>query len=80
MILRKWDYETHEYQHYKIPNDWKVTTYSTMDDIIHCAQCGKRIKFGDGFSSLEIHTWLGLGYTVCPDCHKAEMDRRDANA
>lgn len=79
MILRKWDYEAHDYKPFKIPNDWKPSVYSTLDDVISCAQCGRRIKFGDGYTSLEIHTTMGFGYIVCPDCHKEELTRRMAH-
>ena len=40
-----------------------------MDDLINCPHCGKEIKFGDSYTSHEIHTPLGMGYAVCEECY-----------
>ena len=53
MIVGKWNYEKHNYEPYKIPNDWNCKTYSEdMDEIINCAQCGRSIKIGNCYTSL----------------------------
>lgn len=40
---------------------------------ISCASCGKRVKAGNTFTSLEIHNDLGLGYLVCEQCYSKEI-------
>lgn len=70
MTLRKWNYEKREYEPYEIPNDWDVKTYSEdMDEMVTCPHCGKDFCFGDGYTSHEIHTEHGFGYTVCEECY-----------
>lgn len=80
MLLNKWNYQTHSYDPMQIPNDWNCKTYSDdMDEIINCPHCGKQIKFGDGYTSLEIHTHIGFGYIVCEECYNKEWERRKTN-
>lgn len=81
MILQKWNYKKHKYEDYKIPNEWNVKTYGNgMEEIINCCQCGKKLKFGDSYTSLEVHTEMGFGYNVCEDCYEKEWKRREENA
>jgi hypothetical protein len=40
-----------------------------MGAIVNCACCGKRLPFGECYTSREIHTGLGFGYAVCGDCY-----------
>lgn len=80
MLLNKWNYQTHSYDQVQIPNDWNCKTYSDdMDEIINCPHCGKQIKFGDGYTSLEFHTGMGFGYAVCEECYNKEWERRKTN-
>ena len=80
MILRKWNYLTHQYEKHTVPDDWHVTTYETdMGTKVNCACCGKQITHGDAYCSMEIHTHLGFGYDVCEDCYQEEMQRRMQN-
>ena len=78
MILNKWNYEKHGYDSYVVPDNWNVKVGGdNLDEIIHCASCGREGKFGDTYTSLEIHTPLyGFGYAVCEDCHNKEWERR----
>lgn len=77
MILQKWNYKKHDYEDYKVPDNWNVKTYGNgMEEIINCCQCGKKIAFGDCYTSLEIHTELGLGYGVCEKCYQKEWQRK----
>ena len=80
MFLKKWDYSTHSYRPYEIPDDW-VCKYSgfNMSEIINCCQCGKEVTFGECYSSLEVHTSYGMGYMVCEDCHNKEIIRKQEN-
>ena len=43
--MKKWNYQTHQYDDYSVPEDWKVSMYETdMDKQINCAECGKPMK------------------------------------
>lgn len=80
-ILQKWNIEKDEYEPYGVPDDWNVKTYSDdMDEVINCAQCGKKIACGEGYTSLEVHTPAGFGYSVCEDCYfNGEVKRKMEN-
>lgn len=76
MELKKWNYKKHEYEPYKVPDNWNVKVYSNnLDEIIKCPHCGRKIKIGDGYASEEIHTDIGIGYMVCEKCHQKEWIR-----
>lgn len=78
MILQKWDYKEHNYKDYRVPDEWNVKTYGNgMEEIINCAQCGKKLKFGDSYTSLEVHTEMGFGYSVCEKCYQKEWYRKE---
>ena len=78
MVLQKWNYKKHDYEDYKVPDEWNVKTYGNgMEEIINCAQCGKKLKFGDSYISLEVHTEMGFGYSVCEKCYEKEWIRRE---
>ena len=49
---------------------------SDLDTIVNCIECGKKIKFGDSFTSMEYHTEIGFGYAVCEHCYNKEWERR----
>jgi hypothetical protein len=69
----KWNYETHSYDPYN-PN-FKLILMAELDDIVNCSQCGAELKYGDCYTSKEIHTEIGLGYPVCEDCYNKEIQR-----
>ena len=76
MILQKWNYEKHEYEPYEVPDDWHVSIFSLdMDEIINCVQCGCEVKFGECFTSKEVHNNFGFGYMVCDKCYEKEWVR-----
>lgn len=78
VILNKWNVLTKEYEPLRIPNNWKCKTYSNdMEELVNCPQCGKKIRFGDCYTSLEVHTNFGMGYAVCEDCYNKEWERRN---
>lgn len=80
MILRKWNNKEHTYEPYEIPDDWNCKTYSNdMEEIINCPHCGRKLKFGDYYTSIEIHTDIGFGYGVCRKCYQDEWTRRNDN-
>ena len=75
MMLRKWNYKTHEYDPYEVPDEWNVSAFEAdMDTIVNCAECGKLITFGQGYTSRKIHTPFGMGYVVCKDCYNKEIE------
>ena len=76
-FLRRWNYKTHQYDPFPIPDDWEVWLISDdMNRIVNCASCGRKIRFGDSYTSMEVQTELGFGYPVCPACYKQEIRRR----
>ena len=48
-----------------------------LDTIIKCGSCGKEIRYGDSFSSLELRDKLGRLENVCGDCSKQECKRME---
>ena len=77
MILRKWNYQKKNYDKYEVPNNWKCAIYhNDLDEIVNCAHCGKELRHGDSYTSMEIHTLYGFGYDVCEKCYKKEWERR----
>lgn len=75
MMLRKWDYATHEYKPYEVPDDKTFIVYSAdMDLPVNCANCFKDMTYGQGYTSRTIHTEVGFGYPVCEDCYEKERE------
>lgn len=69
-VMKKWNFETHQYEEYIVPLDWNVSMYETdMDKVVNCAECGKQIKYGESYTSVKIHDEVGFGYAVCYECH-----------
>ena len=76
MILKKWNYDKHIYEPYEVPEEWIIKIYSeNMDEIINCLHCGKEVKYGETYTSHEVHTEIGLGYPVCEKCYAKENER-----
>lgn len=76
MTVRRWNFKTREYEPYEIPDDWKIKTFCVdMDEIINCPHCGRELAFGDSYTSREIHTKHGIGYSVCAECYAKEWER-----
>lgn len=68
-----WNAETHKYEPYVLPEG--ASCYEEdMDKVVSCACCGKKLKYGDTFTSRRIHTFLGFGYGVCEDCYRKEFE------
>ena len=79
--MKKWNYQTHQYDDYSVPEDWKVSMYETdMDKQINCAECGKPMKYGESLTSQRIYDDMGMfGYAVCYDCHISGLKERMEN-
>lgn len=43
--------------------------------MVSCAQCGRIFRFGEMYTSREVHTAYGFGYAVCAECYDGETDR-----
>lgn len=76
---KKWNYKTGEYYDYELPEHACLYT-DDMIKVIACAECGRKMVFGDGYTSKQIHTDFGLGYTVCRECYKREWKEGRENA
>lgn len=76
-ILQKWNWIKHKYEKYEIPEEWFCKTYcNDLKEIVNCPHCGRKIKFGDSYTSREIHTpVLTFGYAVCESCYEKEWER-----
>lgn len=75
--MKRWNVYTKQYEDYSIPEEWTCKTYANdMAEKVNCAQCGKVITFGESYTSLEVHTNRGFGYSVCEDCYSREVERR----
>ena len=80
MKLNKWNYKTHKYEPYIVSDEWKCKLRcNDLEEKINCPHCGKEIKFGDSYTSLEIHNHIGFGFAVCEKCHNNEILRRMEN-
>lgn len=78
VVYNKWNALAHRYDPYYVPADKKLVFYDTdLEDIVNCCQCLKEIKYGDSYTSLEVHTEIGTGYAVCESCYSQEIARRE---
>lgn len=77
MIIGKWNYEKKDYDPHVISDDWYIPLYSNdMDEIVNCCSCGREVKFGNCYTSKELHNGIGLGYGVCEKCYEEEWERQ----
>lgn len=60
------------YETYELPEGSSLYEGS-MSKIVSCASCGKKIKYGNSYTSRRIHNQFGFGYAVCESCY---FDRR----
>lgn len=78
MQVRKWNYDKQDYEKYTIPGSWFCPLICIdMATEVNCAECGKVLLFGHTFTSLVIHSKMGFGYGVCPDCHEKEVQQEE---
>ena len=77
-ILKKWNYQKHDYEPYEVPDDWKFVLWTDdMEKKTTCPHCGQDFPFGETYTSKEIHTEMGFGYFVCEKCYEEEWRRYD---
>ena len=73
ILARKWDFDRKVYLPYNIPSAC-VLGGIDMNDTINCASCGKKLKFGESYTSKCIHNIFGLGFAVCAECNTKEFE------
>ena len=72
---QKWNFKTEEYEPYELPDEAALWGCSMdADEVIQCAECGKKILYRDGYISRKIHTTTGMWYAVCEQCYDKELD------
>lgn len=73
---QKWNFKTEEYEPYEVPDEAALWGESSMDadEVITCAECGKKILYRDGYVSRKIHAVSGMWYAVCEQCWDKELD------
>lgn len=69
----RWNFKTKKYEPYELP-DGVVSSWCPMDKMITCAECEKKMLYGDGYTSRKIHTINGIGYIVCKQCYDKEYE------
>ena len=81
MKAQKWNPKTRKYYDYELPEG--ACLYSDdMDKVIACARCGRRMLFGYGYTSRQIHaihTKYRFGYAVCEQCYDKEWQEEKEN-
>lgn len=80
--MEKWDFYKKEYVPFNPTAKGVFKTYcSNMNERVNCPHCGKRLKFRDSFTSLQIQNRTGMGFAVCKTCYKEESrEMWDADA
>lgn len=71
---RKYNVELHEYEDILLPDECGLYE-EDMEKMVLCAQCGRMFKFGEMYTSREVHTAYGFGFAVCAECYDGETDR-----
>jgi hypothetical protein len=70
----KFNFKTREYETYGLPEGATSSAWCEMDQVITCAECEKKMLYGDGYTSRKIHTIDGMGYIVCEQCYDKEYE------
>lgn len=70
----KFNFKTSEYETYRLPDGATTSAWCEMDEMIQCAGCGKKMLYGDGYTSRKIYNINGIGYKVCKRCYDKEIE------
>ena len=75
MKAKYWDESTRSYLPVKVPDG--CTTYEVdKESMVTCPGCGRRVMYGNCFTSKRFYTSDGLlAFSVCPVCHGKECGR-----
>ena len=71
---QRWNVREHQYEPCDVPENASLYE-SNMEKQVACANCGEYLKYGECFTSLEIHSSSGMGYAVCGKCYDKERFR-----
>ncbi|WP_373738831.1 hypothetical protein [Jeotgalibaca porci] len=71
-MAEKWNPAAGEYVAYELPEGASAFE-NDMAVEVACAECGLPKTYGECCTSLFIHTFAGMGYAVCADCHEKEF-------
>ena len=74
--MQKWNLQQARYEEYTKPEDsgWYCPIYcNDLDEPVNCSECGKKLVYGDTFTSRFIHNKTGFGYPVCYECSEVEF-------
>jgi len=77
MKAKIWNFVKRQYYDYELP-DGSTLYEDDMDKVINCACCGKKIIYGQSYTSRRIHGPLGMGYPVCDECYRKEWEDEQA--
>lgn len=75
--MQKWNLKEQKYYPYTPPvplGNYPLVCFD-MTTIVNCAECGKKIQYGKGYTSRFIHTSGGMGYCVCESCYRKELQK-----
>ena len=78
MKIYQWSAKAQEYGEIYLPDYNFVANPNAVKDINQkavCPNCLKSFTLGDGFVSKIYQNEYGLGYAICPCCHKKEVER-----
>ncbi len=70
----KWNFKAREYEPYELPDGATSSEWCQMNEVILCAECGKKMLYGNGYVSRKIQDVRGNGYVVCEKCFNKEWD------
>ena len=69
MVIRKWNENKKDYDDVTIPDEWKTPIFSNnMDETVNCVNCGREMRFVEGFTSKRYHNRTGAAYSECQKC------------
>lgn len=71
-MAEKWNPAAGEYVAYELPEGASAFE-NDMAVEVACAECGLPKTYGECCTSFFIHTFAGMGYAVCADCHEKEF-------
>lgn len=78
----KWIPDKKDYIPYDLPDGTCLYT-DNMEQEIACCQCGKKVKYGDCYTSQTIQTPKGFGYAECESIARLAKilgeDKKDEN-
>lgn len=75
----KLNFKTKECEPYELPDGAiSLALYSTgYNEVITCAECGKKILYRNICISRKIYTVSGRWYPVCKQCHDKEWEDKE---